>query len=57
MVFLMKNIEKESKKETKLELLLTFGVHSSQILHLNGIYSLNRGHFARNECQNDVSTC
>ena len=49
-VFLMRNIDKEGKKETKLELLLAFGVHSSQILDLNGIFSLNRGHFARNEC-------
>ena len=29
--FLMKNIDKEGKKETKF--LLTFGVHSSQIFH------------------------
>ena len=49
-VFLMKNIDKEGEKETKLELLLTFGVHSSQTLHPNGIFSLNRGHFARNKC-------
>ena len=48
--FLMKNIDKEGKKETKLELLLTFGVHSSQILHPKGIFNLNRGRFARNEC-------
>ena len=42
--------EKYKGKKTKLELLLTFGVHSSQILHLNGKFSLNRGHFAQDEC-------
>ena len=45
----MINIDKEGKQETKLELLLTFGVHYSQILP-NGIFHLNRGCFARNEC-------
>ena len=49
-VFLMENIDKKGKKATKLELLLTFGVLSSQNLHPNGIFNLNRGHFARNEC-------
>ena len=49
-VFLMKNKDKKGKKETKLELLLTFGVLSSQNLHPNGIFNLNRVHFARNEC-------
>ena len=46
----MKNIDKEGKKETKLELLLTFGVHYSQILHLSGIFNLDRGRFSPNEC-------
>ena len=49
-VFLMNTIDKKGKTETKLELLLTFGVLSSQNLHPNGISNLNRGHFARNEC-------
>ena len=49
-VYLMKNRDKEDKKETKLELLVTFGVHSSQILHLNGKFNLIRGRFARNKC-------
>ena len=49
-VFLMKNIDKKGKKGTKLEFLLTFGVLSSQNLHSNGIFNLDRGHFARNEC-------
>ena len=49
-VFLMKIMDKKGKKETKLELLLTFAVLSSQNLHPNGIFNLNRGHFARNEC-------
>ena len=30
---------------------------SSQILHPNGIFNLNRGRFARNECYSDVSVC
>ena len=46
----MKNIDKKGKKETKLELSLTFGVLSSQNLHPNGIFNLNRGQFVRNEC-------
>ena len=46
-VFLMKNID---KKDKKIELLLTFGVLSSQNLHPNGIFNLNRGHFVRSEC-------
>ena len=45
----MKNIDKEGKKETKLELLLTFGVHYNQILHPSGIFNLNRGRFAPNK--------
>ena len=49
-VFLMKNIDKEGKKETKLELLLTFGVHYSQILHPNCTFNPNQGRFAPNEC-------
>ena len=49
-VFLMKNIDKKGKKETKLELLHTFGVLSSQNLHPNGIFYLNRGNFVRIEC-------
>ena len=49
-VFLMKNIDEKGKKETKLEVFFTFGVLSSQNLHPNGIFNLNRGHFARNEC-------
>ena len=32
-VFLMQNMNEEGKKEIKLELLPTFGVHCSQILH------------------------
>ena len=48
-VLFMRNIDKEGENETKLELLFTFGVHSSQILHLNSLFSLNRGRFARNE--------
>ena len=47
-VFLMKNVDQKGKKETKLELLLTFGVLSSQNLHLNGIFNLSQAHFARN---------
>ena len=47
-VFLMKNIDKKGKKETKLELLLTLGVLSSKNLHPNGIFNLNRGQFVRN---------
>ena len=49
-VFLVKNIDRKGKKETKLEFLLTFVVLPSQNLHPNGIFNLNRGHFARNEC-------
>ena len=48
-VFLVKNIDKKGKKETKFEFLLDFGVLSSQNLHPKGIINLNRGHFARNE--------
>ena len=50
----MKNIDKEGKKETKLELSLIYGVHLSQILHHNGIFNLNRGRFALNECKSGV---
>ena len=39
----MKNIDKNGKKETKLELSHTVGVLSSQNLHPNGIFNLNRG--------------
>ena len=46
----MKNIDKKGKKEITLELLLTFGVHSSQILHPRSKFNLNRGRFARKEC-------
>ena len=49
-VFLVKNIDKKGKKETKFEFLLDFGVLSSQNLHPKGIINLNRGHFVRNEC-------
>ena len=56
-VFLLKNIDKKGKKETELEFLLAFGVLSSQNLHPNGIFNLNRGHFVRNECLIDVSRC
>ena len=49
-VFSDENIDKEGKKETKLELLLNFGVLYSQILHRNGIFNLNRGRFAPDEC-------
>ena len=45
----MKNIDKEGKKETKLERLLTFGVHYNQILHPSVIFNMNRGRFAPNE--------
>ena len=53
----MQNIDKKGKKETKLELLLTFGVLSSQNLHPNSIFNLNRGHFARNECEIARNEC
>ena len=49
-VFLMKNIDKNGKKQTKLELSHTVGVLSSQNLHPNGIFNLNRGNFVRIEC-------
>ena len=39
----MKNIDKEGKKEIKLELLSTFDVHSSQILHHISNFILSRG--------------
>ena len=48
-IFLVKNIDKKGKKETKLDFLLTFGVLSSQNLHPNDIFNLNRVHFAQNE--------
>ena len=48
-LFLMKIIDKEGKKEAKLDLLLSFGVNCSQVLHPNGISILLR-EFWKNVC-------